>query len=288
SPSPVAVEEENVPSVQGGKPKISRSLPDRPIVEEENVPSVQGGHTTGVAAILQASRSQREVGNYDAALRLVDEALATNPTSPELRIEKAEILFEQEHFVESEDIVYAVLHSHPDYAPAYQCLGVLQYRQGKIADAIANQKRCLQLNPEPEYACYAHGTLAKFYAEQYFSDKRKFAAQSEEAEMEARAALSTATRKSLEVYPRLVLASLFVDRRQPALAREQIAKLLQDNAFKQDQVRAAVYGQLAVVAFLERNYAEAAEAAERAAQLDPQNYKEFYKKLMQDIRRYRG
>jgi len=238
-----------------------------------------------VAAILQQSRSLREVSNYESALRLVDEALAANPTSPQLRIEKAEILFEQERFVESEDIVYAVLRSHPNYGPAYQNLGVLQYRQGKVAEAIANQKRCLELDPEPEYACYAHGNLAQIYAEQYFSNKRKFAARSNEAEMEARWALSTATRKSLEVSPRLVLAELFIDRQQYALAREQLEKLMQDNAIKTDRERGMVYAQLAVVAFFEKKYAEAAEAAERATQLDPQN--KDYQKLARALRQYR-
>lgn len=155
-------------------------------VEEKDDTSGPRRGGKDVAAILQQSRSLREVSSYESALRVVDEALTANPTSPELRIEKAEILFEQERFVESEDIVYAVLRSHPDYGPAYQNLGVLQYRQGKVDEAIANQKRCLELDPEPEYACYAHGNLAQIYAEQYFSNKRKFAARSNEAEMEAR------------------------------------------------------------------------------------------------------
>jgi tetratricopeptide (TPR) repeat protein len=238
-----------------------------------------------LVSILEQSRALRESGDYESALHVVDEALAVSPTSPELRIEKAEILFEQEHFVESEDLVYGVLRSHPDYGPAYQNLGVLQYRQRKLAEAIASLKRCLELDPEPEYASYAHAGLAQIYAEQYFSDKRRFAARSNEAEMEARWALSTATRKSLEVYPRLTLATLLIDRQQYALAREQVAKLLRDNAFRKDQARALAYYQLAVVAFSERKYDEAAEAAEYAAQLDPQT--EDYRKLAENLRQYR-
>ncbi|MFQ3583165.1 MAG: protein kinase [Chloracidobacterium sp.] len=240
---------------------------------------------TDSTAILQQSRSSREAGNYPAALELVDQALTTNPTSPELRIEKAEILFEQERFVESEDIVYGVLRSHPNYGPAYQNLGVLKYRQAKTEEAIAHQKRCLELDPEPEYACYAHACLAQIYADQYFSNKRKFASASEAAEREARAALSTATRKSLEAPPRLVLAMLFVDRQQFGLAREQLEKILQDNALRRDRDLAAVYAQLAVVAFFEKRYAEAAEAADQAVQLDPQN--KSYQKLADTLRRYR-
>lgn len=170
-------------------------------VEEKDDTSGPRRGGKDVAAILQQSRSLREVSSYESALRVVDEALTANPTSPELRIEKAEILFEQERFVESEDIVYAVLRSHPDYGPAYQNLGVLQYRQGKVDEAIANQKRCLELDPEPEYACYAHGNLAQIYAEQYFSNKRKFAARSNEAEMEARGALHSAPEKSGSLTP---------------------------------------------------------------------------------------
>jgi len=88
------------------------------------------------------------------------------------------------------------------------------------------------------------------------------------------------------VYPRLTLATLLIDRQQYALAREQLEKLLRDDAFRKDQERALAYYQLAVVAFSERNYAEAAEAAERAAQLNPQD--EDYQKLARELRRYRG
>lgn len=247
-----------------------------------NTPSVVTIDTT---AILRESRALREAGDYDKALRLVDEQLAANPTSPELRIEKAEILFEQERFVESEDIVYAVLKSHPDYGQAYQNLGVLKWRQNKVEEAIANQKRCLELNPEQEYVCYAHAVLSQIYAEQYLSDKRKFAARADEAEMEARSALTTATRKSLEIYPRLTLAGLFIDRKQYALAREQVDKIFQDGALRRNRDRAAVFSYAALIAFGEKRYAEAAEAAEQASQLDPQN--KDYRRLADMLRRYR-
>ncbi len=246
--------------------------------------SRQGERQTGAGAVVEQSRSLREKGDYESALRVVDEALAADPTSPELRVEKVEILFEQERYVDAEDLVYALLHSDPDYGPAHQCLGALQHRQGKIEEAIASQKRCLELNPEQEYVCYAHATLAGIYLEQYLSDREGFAARANEAEMEARWALSTATRKSLEVYPRLTLGTLLIDRQRYDLAREQVEKLLQDNAFKKDQERALAYYQLALVAFSERNYAEAAEAVERAAQLDPQA--EDYRKLAEQLRQY--
>jgi hypothetical protein len=69
------------------------------------------------------------------------------------------------------------------------------------------------------------------------SNKHKFAAWSNEAEMEAQGALSTVPRKSLEVSPRLVLAGLFTDRQQYALAREPLEKLVQDNAIRTDRER---------------------------------------------------
>ncbi len=263
--------------------KSSEPGPKPVATEKGKAPSSsQGERRTGAGAVVEQSRSLREKGDYESALRVVDEALAADPTSPELRVEKVEILFEQERFVESEDIVYAVLRSDPDYGPAHQCLGALQYRQGKVEEAIASQKRCLELNPEQEYACYAHATLADIYLAQYLSDREGFAARANEAEMEARWALSTATRKSLEVYPRFTLATLLIDRQQYALAREQVEKLLRDNAFRNDQERALAYFKLALIAFFEHNYGEAAEAAERAVQLDPQN--EEYQKLARSIR----
>ncbi len=237
------------------------------------------------AAALRRSRSLREAGDYAGALRLIEERLAADPFAPELRIEKAEVLFEKERFVESEDIVRDVLKTHPDYGPAHQSLGVLKYRQGKEDEAIAGQMRCLELDPEPEYVCYAHAALAQIYANQYFSNRRKFAARFEQAELEARAALAAATRKSLEAGPRLTLARLFVDRKQYALAREQTDKILRDGAVWKARDRASVYAQVAVIAFLEKRYAEAAEAAEQASQLDPKN--EDYRKLSDITRRYR-
>ncbi len=245
--------------------------------------SRQGEQQTGAGTVVEQSRSLREKGDYESALRVVDEALAADPTSPKLRVEKAEILFEQERYVDAEDLVYAVLHSHPDFAPVHHAVGVLQYRQGKIEEAIASQKRCLELNPEQEYAYYAHATLATIYFGQYLADKKGFAARANEAETEARFAISTATRKSLEVAPRIILSTLLIDRQQYALAREQVEKLLQDNAFRTDKERALVYYKLALLALLEGNYREAAEAAERAVQLDPQN--EDYQKLHQECQK---
>ncbi len=78
----------------------------------------------------------------------------------------------------------------------------------------------LPVQAQEAVAACAHTNLALVYFEQYFSDKHKFAARSNEAEMEAQGALSTAPRKSLEVSPRLVLAGLFIDRQRYALARE--------------------------------------------------------------------
>ncbi len=54
-----------------------------------------------------------------------------------------------------------------------------------------------------------------------------------------------------------------------ALAREQLEKLVQDNTIKTDRERGMGYAQLAVVAFFQKKYAEAAEAAERALSLPP-------------------
>ncbi|OYT72536.1 MAG: hypothetical protein CFK52_04890 [Chloracidobacterium sp. CP2_5A] len=240
---------------------------------------------TDVAVTLRESRRLREAGDFAGALRLVEEQLVANPASPELRIEKAEILFEQERFVESEDIVYGVLKSHPNYGPAHQNLGVLKYRQGKEDEAIAGQMRCLELNPESEYVCYAHAALAQIYADQYFLNRKKFASRLDEAELEARAALVASTRKSLEVGPRLTLASIFVERKRYALAREQVEKIQQDDAVGNNKVRASVHAQIAVIAFLEKRYVEAAEAAEQAARLDPKN--KDYRKLSDNLRRYR-
>ncbi len=250
----------------------------------------QGGDSpspvrTDLTAALRRSRDLREAMDYAGALQLVEEWLAANPDSPELRIEKAEIFFEQERFVDAEDIVYGVLRSHPNYGPAHQSLGVLKYRQGREDEAIAGQMRCLELQPEQEYVCYAHATLAQIYANQYFSNRKKFAARFDQAESEARAALATATRKSLELMPRLILSNLFLERKQYALAREQTDKILLDGAARTDKERAAVYAQVAVIALLEKQYAEAAEAAEQASQLDPQNAD--YQKLSEAMRRYR-
>jgi serine/threonine-protein kinase len=241
--------------------------------EKRNTPTVRES--------IEKSRGLREEAKYAEALEGIESALKTAADSRELMIEKAEILFEQEKFADSEDLVYRVLKSHPDFAPAHQNLGVLKFRQNKVDEAIAAEKRCLELNPEAEYGCYAHSVLAQIYMNQFFGNRKKFANRLEEAETQARSAISLATRKSLEVSPRLMLAQIFVDRKQYALAREQTDKIFKDNALKRKRDLAGVYAQVAVIAFFEKKYGEAKSSAQKALELDPQN--KDYQKLNQAL-----
>ncbi len=230
---------------------------------------------------IEKSRSLREETRYAEALEGIESALKSTSDSRELLIEKAEILFEQEKFADSEDIVYRVLKSHPDFAPAHQNLGVLKFRQNKVDEAIAAEKRCLDLKPEPEYGSYAHSVLAQIYMSQYFADRKKFAKRLDEAENEARSAISLAPRKSLEGSPRISLAQIFVERKQYALAREQTDKIFQDNALKRKSDLAGVHSQVAVIAFFEKKYTEAKAEAQKAVDLDPKN--ENYRKLNETL-----
>lgn len=235
---------------------------------------------------IEKSRSLREETRYPEALETIEAELKTASDSRELLIEKAEILFEQEKFADSEDIVYRVLKSHPEFAPAHQNLGVLKFRQNKVDEAISAEKRCLDLKPEPEYGSYAHSVLAQIYMTQFFADRKKFAKRLEEAENAARSAISLAPRKSLEASPRVTLAQIFVERKQFALAREQTDKIFQDNALKRKTELAGVHAQVAVIAFFEKKYGEAKAEAQKAIELDPRN--EGYKKLNETIRKLKS
>lgn len=236
--------------------------------------------------LIEKSRGLREEAKYGEALEGIEAALKETGNSRELLIEKAEILFEQEKYADSEDIVYRVLKSHPDFAPAHQNLGVLKFRQNKVDEAISAQKRCLDLKPEPEYGSYAHSVLAQIYMNQFFADRKKFSRRLEEAENEARSAISLATRKSLEASPRISLAQIFVERKQYTLAREQTDKIFQDNALKKKSDLAGVHAQVAVIAFFEKKYGEAKAEARKAVELDPKN--EGYKKLNDTLAKLKG
>ncbi len=250
-----------------------------------NTPPETPKKTDSIRAAIEHSRELRESGNLSEALNGIETELKEKPDSRELLIEKAEILFEQDKIIDSEDIVYRVLKSHPDFPPAHQNIGVLKYRQNKIDEAIAAEKKCLELKPEPEYGCYAHSVLAYIYMGQYFSNRKKFAGKLTEAENEARSAISLATRKSLESSPRLALAQIYVERKQYVLAREQTDKILGDNALKKNSDLAGVHAQIAVIAFFEKKFPEAAAEAQKAAELDPKN--ENYKKMNENLKRYR-
>jgi hypothetical protein len=113
------------------------------------------------------------------------------------------------------------------------------------------------------------------------SNKHKFAAWSNEAEMEAQGALSTVPRKSLEVSPRLVLAGLFTDRQQYALARGPLEKLVQDNAIRTDRER----GDGLCPTGRHRLLLKPPKPLNAATQLDLQN--KDYQKLARALRQYR-
>ncbi|MBX7223519.1 MAG: protein kinase [Blastocatellia bacterium] len=223
------------------------------------------------------SRELREQRRFDDALTEIEKALILDKESSAALIEKAEIYWEQQKTVAAEDLVYKVYNRDPNFAPARQNLGVIYSRQGKTDDAIREEKKALELNPEAEYAAYAHSVLSSIYRQIYFKDKKANAYRLNDAESEARAALSFATRKSIEITPRKVLATVYIERSQYGLAREQLQQILKDGAGDVYD-EAEVHNQYGLIAFYQKNWNEAVREFERAVALN-KNYKTYQDNL---------
>ncbi|HNC43649.1 MAG TPA: tetratricopeptide repeat protein, partial [Acidobacteriota bacterium] len=218
---------------------------------------------------IDESRKLREQGKFEDALKEMDAVLKLKRDSSAALIEKAELLFAQTRRNECKEIVDQVLKQDPNFAPAHQFLGLFYFQDGKKDKALEEQKKTLELDPDPEYASLAHDMLAFLYWEQYLNNKTTNVGKLQEAEVEARAAVSAAPRPSLEISPRKTLMKVYYEGRKEDLVREQANKLI-TNPKAKNRDQAYGHNYLGLLHFNAANYSQAANEFSTAASLDPE------------------
>ncbi|MBI4751110.1 MAG: protein kinase [Acidobacteria bacterium] len=218
---------------------------------------------------IDQSRKLREQGKFEDALKEMDAVLKLKSDSSAALIEKAESLFAQSKRVECKEIVDRVIKQDPDFAPAHQFLGLFYFQDGKKDKALEEQKKTLQLDPDPEYASLAHDMLAFLYWEQYLNDKTTNVGKLQDAETEALAAADVAPRPSLEISPRKTLIKVYYERRNNDQVRDQANKLITNSKAK-NRDQAYGHNYLGLLHFNAGNYSQAANEFSTAATLDPE------------------
>ncbi|MEZ5402952.1 MAG: tetratricopeptide repeat protein [Bryobacteraceae bacterium] len=94
-------------------------------------------------------------GNYDAAGKAIDEALAIDPEYLPAVLKRAEILFDQGKLDEAEAIYSAAAPEHPDSAFAWYGLGRVQAAKGETAKAAESLEKACAIYPQFGTAHYA-------------------------------------------------------------------------------------------------------------------------------------
>jgi predicted Zn-dependent protease len=98
-------------------------------------------------------------GQYDAALRLMDEVIAQNPTNPEPYGRKAELLYELERADDAEAALQKAFELSPGYPFGHYLRGQFRRYEGEFAGALLLFRKAAELY-DPE----AHEMLGVIYA----------------------------------------------------------------------------------------------------------------------------
>ncbi len=85
-----------------------------------------------------------------------------------LQFERAIDLFGKGELDEAATALGALIGTHPDFADAYESLGMIRYRQGKLDEAIQWMDKLAALRPD--YAM-AHTNLSVFYMKKGMKEK---------------------------------------------------------------------------------------------------------------------
>jgi tetratricopeptide (TPR) repeat protein len=121
----------------------------------------RGEHAAGMAAVAEIMRAhprfstaagifasmQRETGDLHGAIATLEDLIRRNAADQSVMLVLAGYLQEAGALERSAGLLAAVIAAHPDYAEAYNSLGVVHSRQGRHADARAAYRKVLELDP---------------------------------------------------------------------------------------------------------------------------------------------
>lgn len=107
----------------------------------------------------EVRRLQRE-GYTSQALALVDRALGSAPSDPDLRFLRGVLLSEQGRYDEAESVFVALTREYPEMPEPHNNLGVLLSRRGEHQLARVELEEALRVNPN---FAIAHENLGDIY-----------------------------------------------------------------------------------------------------------------------------
>ena len=89
-----------------------------------------------------------EDGNYDEALKILDELLVNNPEYKEAHVAKAITLLQMGRHHDSRKSFDRAIRLDNNYAQAYADRGILNDRDGRYEAALHDYRKALELDPE--------------------------------------------------------------------------------------------------------------------------------------------
>src|SRR4029077_6130472 len=90
---------------------------------------------------------QRDSGDLRGAIATLEDLIRRNAADQSVMLVLAGYLQEAGAFERAAGLLAAVIAAHPDYAEAYNSLGVVYSRQGRHDDARAAYRKVLELDP---------------------------------------------------------------------------------------------------------------------------------------------
>src|SRR5271155_3450843 len=93
--------------------------------------------------VAKAMRLEQE-GQHEAALRTMDEVVAKHATNPEVWGRKAQLLYQQQKFDESEAALQKAFEQNPRYAFGHYLQGRFRHLEGEIAGALILFRRAAE------------------------------------------------------------------------------------------------------------------------------------------------
>ena len=110
---------------------------------------------------LDDARGQLRAGHTDAAIRLLQEQIAKDPTAVEASLLLARTLLDAERFDEADAAIEGAVAKHPSDAGLECVLGDLRFREGRIFDAEKAYKTGIKLDEHNARAIYGISRVFK-------------------------------------------------------------------------------------------------------------------------------